>query len=169
MFERVTILPQEVLIDEFPLSRLYDLEAFLAAFAQPSRQRDIPMHPSGVRVEFVWDALGMVAYADLPEKRMSHLYIALSCEHTPGNPQVASAARMTLNGGLIDAETTERTLPRTGSTPIIEKYRSFSYECPHYILHLGFDRRLNRLHRKSGAPRLSYISFSWPDRSPIEK
>src|SRR4051812_9843247 len=92
MKERITILPDQVLLDGHDLLKLADSLAFLACFDSPSRKKEIRMHPSGTRIAMVWDSHGFVAYEDRPELRMSHLYLAFSPENTPEAPIDATKA-----------------------------------------------------------------------------
>jgi hypothetical protein len=70
----------------------------------------------------VWDNLGLVAYEDRPELKMSHLYLAFDPKDTPERPNHACESIIEINGGMVTGETLERTLPRNGPTPILADF-----------------------------------------------
>src|SRR5262245_59086265 len=115
----LTIHPDRVLLDGHDLLKLRESARFLACFGNPSRRRDIPMHPSGTRIAIVWDELGLVAYEDRPEGLMSDLILAFDTQDTTENPTRASHSTIEINGGTVTSGTLEGILPRNGSTPIL--------------------------------------------------
>src|SRR5262249_25068438 len=119
---KLTVLPRRVLLDGLDLLTLKESDRFLASFGQSSRRRDIPMHPSGICTAMVWGLIGLVAYEDRPDRLMSHLYLAFSSADTPEHPERSSNAIIEINGGVVNAETSERTLPLDGPTPISVDY-----------------------------------------------
>jgi hypothetical protein len=158
----LTVLPQQVVLNRHDLLNLRESERFLACFGRPSRQREIPMHPSGTRVAMVWDEIGLVAYEDRPERLMSHLYLAFSPLNTPEHPSKGSQCVIEINGGIVTAETSERTLPRSGPTPIsVDHGKHFFYEAELYSASFLFGRRANPRGREVVAGSLESFSFSW--------
>ena len=110
----------------------------------------------------VWDESGLVAYEDLPERRMSHLWLAFMPSTTPEQPNQPTGVIIDINGACLTGETTERTLPRMGSTPIVEGFgRRYFYEADRYVLDFMFERRSDERGRKTGVRRLASLSFSW--------
>jgi hypothetical protein len=163
----LTVLSDQVLLDGHDLLKLKKSERFLACFGNPSRCRDIPMHPSGTRVAMVWDSLGLVAYEDRPELTMSHLYLAFAPKDTPERPKQACKSIIEINGGRVTADTLERTLPRKGSTPILGDFgKHFFHETDAYSVHFNFERRANPDGKYPITGRLVSVSFSW--RRPSE-
>jgi hypothetical protein len=158
----LTILSHQVLLGGRDLLTLRESDRFLAGFDKPSRQRDIPMHPSGTRVAMVWDSLGIVAYEDRPERLMSHLIVAFSPTDTPERPSHASKAVIEINGGIVTAETSERTLPRNGPTPIsVDSGKHFFYKADTYSISFIFRREANPHGRDVIVGSLQSFSFSW--------
>jgi|GEM_PF-3798611 len=156
------ILPHEVLLDGRDLLKLRNSAPFLAGLKRPSRQRDIPMHPRGTRVAMVWDDIGLVAYEDRPAHQMSHLYFAFSPADTPEHPHQASCATIEINGGIVTAEITERTLPRKGPTPISTDFaKHFVYETEAYGIDFLFGRQPGPRGRGIVTSRLHAFAFSW--------
>ncbi|MDB6025820.1 MAG: hypothetical protein JWM68_2043 [Verrucomicrobiales bacterium] len=165
----VAILPDQVLLGGHDLLQLRETERFLACFEKPSRQREIPMHPSGTRVAMVWDSLGFVAYEDRPDRLMSHLYLAFDTKDTPEHPRNASNSIIEINGGMVMAETLERTLPGTGATPISESNgKYFFYESDAYCVHFSFKRRATG-GRNPMTGHLVSFSFSWPKLQAVRR
>ena len=162
----LVIQPHAVLFDGRDLLKLSESAAFLAGFEPPSRQRDIPMHPSGTRLVRVWDAFGLVAYEDRPEYQMSHFHLAFSPADTPEHPHQASQATIEINGGIVTAETTERTLPRKGPTPIlVDHAKHVFYQAETYGVHFLFGRQPDPRGRSIVTSRLNSFSFSWQGSS----
>jgi len=158
----LTILPQQVLLNGHDLLNIRESERFLACFGQPSRQREIPMHPSGTRVAMVWDELGLVAYEDRPEGLMSHLYLAFNPLNTPEHPSKASQCVIQINGGIVTSETSERTLPQSGHTPIsVDHGKHFFYETGLYCVAFLFGRSANPHDGEIAVGSLECFSFSW--------
>ena len=158
----ISISPSDVILMGRGLLDLRNPRLFRDAFGAPSRWRDIKMHPSGTRVAMVWDSLGLVAYEDQPDASMSHLHIAFDSSETPEHPMEPSTATIVLNGTDVTADTTERTLPKTGSTPIIASFgKRYYFECGQFVVDFHFEKRRDDRSRKIGTPRLAYLSFSW--------
>lgn len=109
---RIQIAPGSVSLFGHPLPPLRQAEAFRTALGPPSRSRDIKMHPGGIRIAMVWDALGLVAYEDQPDGTMSHLHVAFDPDETPERPLHSSQSIIHVNGTEVTADTTERALPR---------------------------------------------------------
>ena len=86
MISSIIISPESVSLFGHELPGLHPAPLFRTALGQPSRSRDIKMHPGGIRIAMVWDALGLVAYEDQPEATMSHLYVAFDPVETPERP-----------------------------------------------------------------------------------
>lgn len=165
---RVHILPNQVILDGHDLLMLKEADRFLGCFEKPSRQRDIPMHPGGTRVAMVWDSLGFVAYEDRPERLMSHLYLAFDTKETPEHPSHPTESIIEINGGIVTAKTLERTLPRTGPTPISEsRGKDFFYKSDGFCVYFSFKRRPNPRGRDVTTERLVSFSFSWPKHSAV--
>ncbi len=162
----LTILPDEVLLDGQDLLSMKEAEKFLAAFGPPSRQRAIPMHPKGTRIAMVWDQLGLVAYEDLPERLMTHLYLAFCPAETPEKPSQPSDLVISINGGIVTAATLEHTLPRQGPTPISEDAgKHFSYDSEAFSLDLHFERTPNPNGRDLIVGTLHSFSLTWPEHA----
>src|SRR5688572_13167946 len=106
MSASMIIMSNEVVLLGRSLLSLHDAKLFRDAFGFPSRSRDIKMHPSGTRVAMVWDALGLVAYEDLPDGYMSHLHVAFDPHETPEHPMHPSTGTVALNGSDVTADTT---------------------------------------------------------------
>lgn len=159
---KLVIRPQSVLLDQLDLVQLHDSERFLASFGPPSRRREIKMHPRGIRVAMVWDESGIVAYEDVPERQMSHLYLAFITTVTPEQPTQPSTAVIEINGGLLTSETTERSLPKFGQSPIVADFGG-RYFCKSesYIVDFSFEHRSSSGGRKTGPRSLAFVSFSW--------
>ena len=158
----VTILADQVLIDGRDLLKLKESARFLACFHKPSRLRDIPLHPGGTRVAMVWDGLGLVAYEDRPQGLMSHLHPAFSPKDTPEQPSQTGKSVIEVNGGIVTAETTERTLPRNGQTPIsVDSARHFFYQADLYSISFIFGRKANPQGRGAVVGSLHCFPFSW--------
>jgi hypothetical protein len=158
----LTILPDQVLLDGHALLKLRESERFLACFGNPSRRREIPMHPSGTRVAMVWDDLGLVAYEDRPELTMSHLYLAFDPNQTPERPRQSYKSHVEINSGTVTNKTLERTLPRNGPTQILADFgKHFFYEAEAYTVHFDFERRPNPSGRYPITGHLIDVSFQW--------
>jgi len=163
---KLTILPERVLLDGHDLLAIGVSERFLGGFGNPTRRRDIPMHPSGTRVAMVWDHLGLVAYEDRPERLMSQLYLAFVPEDTPEHPSQAGNFMVEINGGMVTRETLERSLPRKGPTPILADFgKHFFYETNAFCVHFGFQRSPNPQGRHPLTGRLAHVSFTWCRRA----
>ena len=158
----LAVLPQQVLLAGHDLLKLMGADRFLACFGQPSREREIPIPPDRTRVAMVWDGLGLVAYEDRPKGLMSHLYLAFRPERTPERPSQSSHSIISINGGLVTAETSEHTLPRNGPTPIsVDDGKHFFYEADLYSIGFQFERRPNVHGPQLIVGRLESCSFSW--------
>lgn len=158
----LTILPNKALLDGHDLLKLRESARFLACFGSPSRRRDIPMHPSGMRIAMVWDQLGLVAYEDRPEGLMSHLILAFDPKDTPERPTHACHSSIEINGGVVTAETLKRTLPRNGSTPISADFgKHFFCETDAYSVYFEFKRQANPRGTHLITGHLISVSFSW--------
>jgi hypothetical protein len=164
----LTIHPKKVLLDGHDLLTLRESERFLTCFGNPSRRRDIPMHPSGTRVAMVWDQLGFVAYEDRPEGLMSHFILAFDPKETPEHPNHACKSAIEINGGIVTAETLERTLPQNGPTPIsADLGKHFFYETDAYSVHFIFKREANPHGKHIITGRLVSVSFSWRKHAAV--
>jgi len=166
MSSSIIVEPSGVTLFGYDLLNLRSPECFRAAFGNPSRSREIKMHPGGTRIAMVWDNLGLIAYEDCPEACMSHLHMAFDPHESPEIPKHPCEATIVLNGIEMEADMTERALPRAGPTPIMESFgRRCFYQCDRFILDFHFEKRLDDFGRKSGVRRLALLSFSW--RSPV--
>ncbi len=158
----LTILPDKALLDGHDLLKVRESTRFLACFGTPSRRREIPMHPSGIRVAMVWDELGLVAYEERPEGLMNHLFLAFDPKETPERPSCACQSSIEVNGGIVTSETLERTLPRKGSTPILTDFgKHFFCETGTYSAYFTFKRQPNPHSRHVITGRLITVSFIW--------
>lgn len=145
-------------VDLDSLLRESDLLNLLGPF---DRYDDTPCHPEGFRRRMVWDKQGLVGYSDHPEDRLSHMQIAFDPDDTPGRPSAAASVEVHLNGQVLSKDITEATLPIRGPTPVIEDHHMF-YFCPGtFRVDFGFQRRRNKIGKRSGVRRLAYVSFSW--------
>jgi hypothetical protein len=157
----VDIRPDAFLFDGVDLDSLRREPDILSLLGQFDRHEDIRCQPSGYRRRMVWDSRGLVAYSDYPEDRLSHIQIAFDPEETPSKPSVAADVEVHLNGKILTRDTTEATLPRLGPTPVIEDHHMYFF-CPGtFRVDFAFRRRRNKVGKKSGVPKLAYISFSW--------
>lgn len=162
MSSRIIISPHDVTLMRWSLLDLREARLFCKAFGAPSRSRDIKMHPGGTRVTMVWDSLGLVAYEDQPDARMSHLHIAFDPNETPEHPLFPSTTTISLNGADVTADSTERTLPKIGPTPIVASCgQRYCFECDRFVVDFHFEKRRDERGRKFGVRRLASLSFSW--------
>ncbi len=162
MFRHIVIRPRQVLADTHDLLALPASEGFLAVLGKPSRSRDIKLHSRGKRVAMVWDAEGLVAYADYPEKQMSHFYLAFAPKETPESPAAPSKAVIEINGAIVSALTTVETLPGTGPTPIVtDPGRHYFYQVVAFSVYFSFARIPNEAGRLPSVGKLEHVSFSW--------
>ena len=161
----IHISPDAFLFGDCDLCRLRRETDLLSIFDVPDRRDDIPTHPSGFRRRLIWDSLGLVAHADYPEDRLSHLHFAFVASDTPGRPSKVANVSIHLNGDTLSMETTRATLPKAGATPISESHGVYFYSAAAFRVDFAFAKLRNRIGKRAGVPRLAFVSFSWCNES----
>jgi hypothetical protein len=161
MLSEITVLPDALHLAGHDLVLLRTESDLRALLGDPERHEDIRMHPSGIRRRLVWDARGIVAHADYPEDRLSHLHFAFVAPDTPGTPTSAMEGVVVVNGKTVDGTTTEARFPLLGPTPFTESQHCFIYEGALYTVDFTFRKPRNRIGKRSGAYRLAFVSLSW--------
>ena len=160
---RVLLESSAVSIDDQPLRPRMDAAAIAALVGAPVSSRDIPLYPAGIRKANV-SASGIVWYVDYPEDRITHLHLAISpgdTPETPERPPSAFTGSIHLNGVDLSAELSEATFPGRGEVVVAGDHHSWSYETSAHHVAFVFRRRRNHLGRRSGVPRLSFVSISF--------
>jgi hypothetical protein len=157
---RVLLNNSAVSIDEHVLCPRMDAAAMAALAGAPVASREIPLSPSGLRRANV-SASGVVWYVDYPEDSVTHFHLALSPDDTPEHPASAFTGSIQLNGLDLSAEFSEATFPGRGEVMVAGDHHSWFYETPAHHVAFVFMRRRNRLGRRSGVPRLSFVSISF--------
>ncbi len=150
---------QGVVIEGALLTAPLKRETMESNFGHSASVRSIPMHPSGERHVFEASS-GVIWFLDLPEDSISHFHIPIWPADTPEAPQQAFTGEVVLNGSSLSSEIMERTLPRNGAVEIKYRHRRHFYETENHVVDFTFARRRNEVGKRSGVPRLAYISVS---------
>ena len=157
---RVLLKSSTICIDEQPLKAHMDTKAAAALVGPVVSRRQIPLHPSGIRTANI-SASGIVWYIDLPEDRISHLHLVLVPEDTPEHPTSSFTGTIHLNGIDLSAELSEASFPPRGDVAVSGDHHTWFYQTAMHHVAFVFKRRRNRLGRRSGPPRLSFVSLTF--------
>ena len=159
---RIVLTRSAITIDEERLIAPMTAQSIYAFVGDPVSTREIPMHPTGVRKAHV-GVSGIVWYVDYPEDRVSHLHLALYPEDTPEQPRTAFGGSITLNGVDLSTQISEAIFPYLGEVAVAGHHHYFSYNTGRHSIGFSFTRHRNRLGKRSGPHKLSFVSVNFRD------
>jgi hypothetical protein len=161
---RVFLSKSAVIIDDIPLARRMNTAAVRALAGTPISEREIPMHPEGVRRVHI-NPTGIVWYVDYPEDRVSHICFAVSPADTPAEPPTAFKGSIWLNGLELTADTSEAAFLRHGGIEVQGHTHSWAYRTPNHYVSFRFESRRNRIGKRAGTYRLAFVEIDFPKDS----
>jgi hypothetical protein len=147
---------------EYRLEDLILPDVFCNALGTPDRTFEIKMHPSGKRIRMSWDRMGVEAFADYPEARMSHMNIHFAPGSSPQAPAATFPFSFSFNEQEVDGHTSDKLFPFKGNTPVSAMEGA---QAGQFNLFFVFEPVMGRSGRPLKFSRLSFASISWTQRT----
>jgi hypothetical protein len=165
---RAEITKQSVKLNGALLSGSLKREDLLTLLGEANRKHVIScsMSVGGTRTSYIYDEFGIIFCHDEPEDRLSHLTLALSPIDTFEEPAQPFPGSITIDGTLLDSDTSEKPFLRAHGQHLTGHHRIYSYTSAEVSCWFGFHtKKKNRLGKKAGPCLLSCVQVSFPKES----